>query len=413
MMYISKGSKFLFLLIYLLFSAVGSIVFAQVNKTDTLKQSTDSVHQMDAADYYMLITKKSLRPHLDSSKIKSLGPFYSPFIYPGYALVTRYLVGLACNVSFYTYRDDSAKISSILIDNVYTQYNQYFTIINSNIWTPHEKLNLIGDWRFYEFPTTTYGLGSKTTLSDGVGVDYSQIKINEVALWKIADNLSAGLGYNFNYHWSISETKNSESDTSDLDRYGFNSKSYSSGISLNIQYDNILNSNNPRNGTFANLQVGNNLRILGSDTNWESLLFDGRQYIPLSKKSGNVLAFWTYDWFTLSGKPPYFDLPTTGSDAYDNTARGYAEGRFKGLNWIYAEVEYRFRILNNGFLGGVLFSNASTLTEWPSNKFERINPGNGFGLRIKMNKHSDTNLCVDYGFGTGTQGFAFNLNEVF
>jgi hypothetical protein len=112
--------------------------------------------------------------------------------------------------------------------------------------------------------------------------------------------------------------------------------------------------------------------------------------------------------------PPYLDLPATGEDSYNNTARGYVEGRFRGLNLLYLEAEYRFHILNNGLLGGVLFSNATAVSEWPGNKFERINPGNGVGIRIKMNKASSTNLCVDYGIGTGgSKGFIFNLNEVF
>jgi hypothetical protein len=112
--------------------------------------------------------------------------------------------------------------------------------------------------------------------------------------------------------------------------------------------------------------------------------------------------------------PPYLDLPATGEDSYNNTARGYIEGRFRGLNLLYAEAEYRFRLLKSGLLGGVLFSNASTVSEFPGNKFERINPGNGIGLRVKMNKSASTNLCIDYGIGTGgSRGFSFNLNEVF
>jgi hypothetical protein len=81
---------------------------------------------------------------------------------------------------------------------------------------------------------------------------------------------------------------------------------------------------------------------------------------------------------------------------------------------IYVEAEYRFRLTKNGFLGGVVFTNASCLTEYPSNTWEKINPGGGLGLRIKMNKLSNTNFAIDYGFGVnGSRGFSFNLNEVF
>jgi outer membrane protein assembly factor BamA len=372
-------------------------------------------------DLYKAIIKRPLIKQQDSSKKnvsdsanKRLGPFVTPFPYPGYAMVTGFLIGFACNISFYTHRNNDAKISTILVSEVYSQYDQLMNIINSNIWLKKESINLTGDWRYYIFPTNTFGLGSKTTLNDADPVNYNYLRIDEVGMKKITDNLMGGIGINYDYHWKITETKSSPALTTDLDVYGLHKSSISSGFTLNLLFDDRLNANNPNKGSYINLQLRNNYKALGSYNNWQSLLLDARHYIRTSNKSGNVLAFWCYAWLTLSGQPPYFDLPTTGLDAYDNTARGYVEGRFKGLNLLYAETEYRFRILRNGLLGGVLFLNVSSLSEWPANKFERINPGYGPGVRIKMNKSSATNLCIDYGFGTGgSQGFAFNLNEVF
>jgi len=41
-------------------------------------------------------------------------------------------------------------------------------------------------------------------------------------------------------------------------------------------------------------------------------------------------------------------------------------------------------------------------------------PGYGVGLRLRLNKHSGANLCVDYGFGRdGSKGLFVNLGEVF
>lgn len=80
----------------------------------------------------------------------------------------------------------------------------------------------------------------------------------------------------------------------------------------------------------------------------------------------------------------------------------------------YIEGEYRFRILNNGLLGGVVFANAQTFTEQSSNSFETVAPGYGAGLRIKLNKFSRTNVALDYGFGSkGSGGLFVNLGEVF
>ena len=128
----------------------------------------------------------------------------------------------------------------------------------------------------------------------------------------------------------------------------------------------------------------------------------------------NVLAFWCYSVFTLSGNPPYLDLTGTGMDNMNNTDRGYEQGRFIGKKMVDLEAEYRFGISKNGLIGAVIFANAASVSELQSNQFAAIQPGVGMGLRIKFNKFSRTNACIDYGVGTrGSRGFVGNLGEVF
>jgi hypothetical protein len=81
---------------------------------------------------------------------------------------------------------------------------------------------------------------------------------------------------------------------------------------------------------------------------------------------------------------------------------------------LYLEAEFRFSIMRNGLLGGVIFGNMESLSQWPSNNFAGVAPGVGAGIRIKLNKRTDTNSAIDYGFGSGgSRGLASNLNEVF
>jgi hypothetical protein len=81
---------------------------------------------------------------------------------------------------------------------------------------------------------------------------------------------------------------------------------------------------------------------------------------------------------------------------------------------LYLESEYRFRITNNGLLGGVVFVNAQSLSEWDTNKFQYVQPAGGFGLRVKLNKQSKTNIDIDYGFGKGnSHGLFINVGEIF
>jgi hypothetical protein len=81
---------------------------------------------------------------------------------------------------------------------------------------------------------------------------------------------------------------------------------------------------------------------------------------------------------------------------------------------IYAETEYRFRLTANGLVGGVVFVNAQSFSGAPGTRLQGIQPGYGPGLRIKLNKVSKTNICIDYGIGReGSKGFFVNIGELF
>jgi hypothetical protein len=154
---------------------------------------------------------------------------------------------------------------------------------------------------------------------------------------------------------------------------------------------------------------------MGSDNNWQSLLLELRKYIPVSPSKRNVLAIWSYNWLTLGGgKPPYLLLPSTGWDDFYNTGRGYIQGRYRGRDMLYLETEYRFDVTHNGLLGAVVFANAQSFSREITKQLSVIAPGAGVGLRLRINKFSGANLCIDYGFGTeGSRGIFVNLGEVF
>src|SRR6201999_2274146 len=148
------------------------------------------------------------------------------------------------------------------------------------------------------------------------------------------------------------------------------------------------------NGTYASLAYRPSFTWLGSDNDWQSLILDVRKYVKLPYATHNVLALWSYDWLTVgNGNPPYLLLPSTGWDAYSNTARGYIQGRFRSKNMLYLESEYRFGITPNGLIGGVVFANAQSFTQPNTSTYQYIIPGYGAGLRFSLNKFSRTNLC--------------------
>jgi outer membrane protein assembly factor BamA len=378
---------------------------------ETLPNDSTTIQQKDVVDIFQELLSRELRK--DSALMKDNGPFFSLIPVVGYSLHTGLTGVIATSTTFYS-DNERKKNSRILINGNYSVYHQYWFTVISNIFFEKVKLHLTGDTRYYKFPTITYGLGPKSTFSNPLHIDYSYLRFYQVAFREIAPNLFVGMGYNLDLHWNIEADSVPGSDLDQFVRYQKGNQSISSGISLNIQYDNRKNAVNPQKGIYANIQVRPKLTFLGSNKNWQSLLIDIRRYVKLPVSSNNILAFWSYNVITLSGTPPYLDLPSIGWDNYSTTGRGYAPGRYTGRNLIYFESEYRFSLTGNGLLGGVIFGNAQSIPNSISDNIRPIIPGAGFGLRIKINKFSGTNLAIDYGFGIrGSHGFFFNMGEVF
>jgi hypothetical protein len=118
----------------------------------------------------------------------------------------------------------------------------------------------------------------------------------------------------------------------------------------------------------------------------------------------------------VAGRAPYLDLPATGMDTYGRAGRGYPQGRFRGEKLVYGEVEYRWTAKRNGLFGMVAFLNAQTFgsEEAGEELFDSFAPGAGFGVRLMLNKRSQTNLCLDIGWGKGgSRAVYFAVQEAF
>jgi hypothetical protein len=392
------------------FSQAHTLKIIEAVKRDTF--IVDSSKQRDVVDYLDKLFHKDAAPD-KREKAKKFVFSLVPSV--GYSLSTGFAVDLSGNVTFYTNpnkRDVNSYINAQVFYDSRTQ-KSFFT--QSNIWVDNDKTVFVTDLRLMKYPENTYGLGSFTTDAQQNPIDYNYFRLYETVLRKIANNMFIGGGYNMDYHYHISEEGNADNTISDFKRYGEPITSMSSGINLAVVYDSRKNAINPIGGSYANIVFRQNTTLLGSDNNWESLQADFRKYIKVNPgKNNNVLAFWSMLWFNFNGNAPYLDLPGTGWDTFNNLGRGYVIGRYRGRELLYLESEYRFGITKNGLLGGVTFANAQSFSEYPNNAFKKVIPAVGAGLRVKVNKHSNTNVCLDYAYGfNNSKGFFVNLGEMF
>lgn len=369
-----------------------------------------SYKELDLIDIVKLVLHKKLMATSDSVTrdeklhISLLGA-------PGYTRSTEFVGIISGNFAFYADKHNQNQ-SSITAEVSYTQLNQAIFVVGPNVWTKDDKWNIIGDNKITKYPQQTNGLGGHTLESNGYTLDYFQVRVHETALRHVVSDLYMGLGYDLDYHFRIRELT---TDTNtDYRKYGGGNKSMSSGPKATIAFDSRRNAINPQGGFFASVIFAYYPKFLGSDNNYASLKSDFRVYIPLSRNKKHILALWNYDWFTFDGHAPYLDLPSTSWDDASSTGRGYNQSRFRGKNMLDLEAEYRFPLLKDGLFGGVIFANVQSFTDYPSNKFTTAAPGWGLGLRVKLNKHSNTNITFDYGFGLhGSNGLTINIGEVF
>jgi len=360
------------------------------------------------------------------------------------------LAGVAVILGIYLGDPDTTTISNVSANVLYTTKNQFLSGINSVLMLSDNEWQLQGDWRFLVFNQDTFGLGTGPTpvsggfTINGIGttaavegaqpMDLNLIRIRENFLKRVKGPFYLGPGVSFDRYYAIHDKllDLSASPPVVTSHYaysavsGFPTGAYNtSGLSLNLIWDSRDSTINPYRGTYAAITYQWNPTFLGTTHQDSSLLIgEYRTYIGLSSAvPRNVLAIWVLAQTTVSGRLPYLALPAIGWDARNRTGRGYVQGRFRGTAEIYAEVEWRFRITDNGLLGGVVFANAETFSRATTdylgyhdngqNLFQYVRPAGGVGLRFMMNRHSRTNITLDFTVAEKTWGIYFGAGEAF
>lgn len=329
-----------------------------------------------------------------------------------YSLITGIAASVNSNIVFPKKKNNS---SFIYMDAKQTIKKQSIFEVVSNFWFADDRYNFNSDWSIMKFPQKDFGLGGNSSLNLYDQLNYSYLKLHQSISRRVAKDFYIGAGIKLDYHWNIIDTSSIRKPVTGFREYGFTSRSLSSGYTLNVLYDSRRNAVHPVAGeTYFQSSFRNNPEWLGSDQSWSAMTIDARKYLAFPLHSKNILAFWSYNVFTTNGLPPYLDLPHTAVDPFKNTGRGYIQGRYRGKNLLMQEVEYRFGITENGFLGGVVYGNVQSVSDFRTNKLSSPIPGYGIGLRVKFNKKSNTSIALDYAWGReGSRGFFMNLGEVF
>jgi len=403
--------KFVLLILFFL----PGLLFAQ-NPIDKGHLNIDTTGKRDIIDIGRSLIKEKPRPVLGEEKKKlyfSFLPVSTSLAGGGSVLVTSTTAG------FYLGDRSTTYISAVTFAPYANFKGRYGLPIRSSIWLNNNAWNIQGDARLLVYPQFTWALGGGQPESDRLLVNYNYVRFYEAALKQIKPYFFVGAGYALDYYIDIESGDNSIGNTiTDFTHYKFGTSSdknsFSSGPTINLLYDTRKNDLNPLPGIYANMVYRYSGRTFGSSNNWQSLYLDFRKYVSLTTRGPkSELAFWSYYWTTLGTNAPYLELPAIGMDPYNRSGRGFEQNRYRGKRLIDFETEYRGDITHNGLLGFVLFANINSASQLMSNRFVYWNPAAGTGLRIKFNKKSDTNICIDYGFSRDFSSVTLGLGEAF
>ncbi len=427
------------ILVFVTFLVLSLSAYAQADSISTLQDTVFTISRSDTIrgdqDAYDIVDAyRSIFPRKDTTDVpkRRSGIAYLPNVnynpsigaQIGVKMVAGHVFGDRENTTMSTFATAlSATTRGIIVG-----------YLNHDIYTNENKWNLKGSINIARMVGLDYGLGIGRPLPNPTPdelilnnpernrftYNYNVYNFSERLYKKLLPGMFVGAGVFFELKRGISV--NNEEDISPNRIYSEwndfdDTRNNNNGLMLNFQYMTRDNPNNAYKGIYADVVLRSNQTWMGSRHSALQLVTDFRKYWNLSRNESNhVLAFWSLGSFKLGNDYlPYLDLPGTGKDAYARSGRGYTFGYFKGLSFYYTELEYRFPIMDNRFLSGVVFANAQTANDQMGTKLFRYwQPAGGAGLRVLFNKTTRTNLCIDYAVGRfGQRGFFLGLNEAF
>lgn len=365
----------------------------------------------------------------------------------GMSPTTGWMLGIAPGAYWMLGDPSNTSPSSALGTVLFTQNKQLLITAKATTFFSGDQWNMLTDLRYFVNSQPTYGLGTGPQSAKPVGnggidfsddpfqpietaqmMEFSYLRMHNTVMKRYQETrFFMGLGYHLDYHYKINDQLLNLDTIPPVvtSHYGYSilkdidpEKYILSGVSLNFLFDSRDNAVNPYSGRYAYANIRINPTFLGSTKGSSMLWLEYRDYFHLSKdRPRHLIGFWTYGWFQTSGTLPYMDLPAVGWDQFGRSGRAYTQGRFRGQDLIYTELEWRVPLQREkDTFGAVVFINGTTATNRDANisLYEYLDIGYGLGLRVMIMKKSRANLALDYAWGKyGAQGFYFGLNEVF
>ena len=381
--------------------------------TDSTAAVADSAYLRDVGDLVRDVLGRPPSPRVVIVPRPGLSLTVLPSF--GYNASAGFTVGATMIVSGWLGDPTTTRISNGSVGTSYSTNKQFTVYFKGDALLPRDGWALKWDWRYLDTSQPTFGLGPTTDEQTEYPMDFVLYRLSQAAYKRIGRSSTyVGMGYHFDLYDRIHDERAELGEATPFSVYsgGTPEHTQSSGFSLGAVVDTRDHPSNASRGIYWNLSLRSNLHALGSDVDHHSLWSDFRAHTKLPRGGRHVLAVWNWVWVT-SGSTPYLDLPAIGWDTYGRSGRGYLQGRIRGPQLGYLELEYRLRLTQHDMWGAVGFFSLTSASP-DDGVFEAVDPAYGGGIRLKFNKRTKTNLAVDFGSAPrGKTRLFLGLQETF
>ena len=284
----------------------------------------------------------------------------------------------------------------------YTWNRQLMSVIQTDFYFWRHRIKLPGELILKSFPTFFFGVGPTTPSGDKERYDPWELSIRTGLLWRTASRLYVGPALRFaNYTTGDPEAGG----LLDSGRWAGSVGARFFGAGLRADWDERDKVFYPLRGFLTSAEILGHLRALGSTTDFLQVNLEHRHFFETWREQVVALQV----MLNLgAGRVPFQAMQKLGGPFM---MRGYYSGRFRDVNHVAVQVEYRIPIwwrLGADVFGGAaqVFSQVRDF-DWSSVKL-----AGGAGLRLALDRVQRVNLRVDFafcGFGCGDDPFNFYI----
>jgi len=340
----------------------------------------------------------------DTLAIRGVDWLAYPYIF--YSPETSLAFGGGGIVYFKLYEDPKARSSSITPSFYYTINGQYDITIIPELFLLEDNLKIWSKLNYSSYFDRYYGVGNQTVeiendqyLQDNI---QAQVKLQPKLF---DDRLNLGINYEIR-NMSVVDKKGNpflEQDTTLVGSEG----GLTSGLGLAVAWDTRDNNFFPSRGGYYEAYTSNFFDVIGSDFNYSKTVIDIRQYMNIT--SDHVLAMQGY-LLSEGGSPPFYDLGLLGGS---KLMRGTIMGRYRDKTYYVIQSEYRMPQLVWRF-GLILFAGIGDVAPSVGRiTVSTVKPTYGFGIRFRFDELEKVDIRMDVGFGKGSNGIYFDINQAF